>query len=534
MRTIKYVALAGMAALVVSCSDFLEEYSQSSFYAESWEDLNELLVGSGYVQPEVCGTMSQTGSPNFGTFIHYVGDELDENNLAVESRTISYSKPYTFGYYTWQQRSGQNQEYTDFYDDNKEWTKCYYGINVANNILAAVGSVPCATDEEIRGCAKVRAEARFLRAAFYYWLVNVYGQPYNAATADTDLGVPVKTSENVEDRKFDRNTVQEVYDLILSDLEAARADFRIYDTEKNSIYRADSTAVNLLLSRVFLYMGRWQECVDAANRVIDAHPALMQLNGNNSPFSVEGNVENIFSMGGNDLPAQMDYAYQGYRVSAELYGLYGDDDLRKTQWFWHLGHFIGLTKLEPYNVSTNESSSPSAPDYYYYELYVHGWGGKIASVSNVFLLRSAEAYLNKAEAEAYLGHETEAREALNHLRGYRYQTGTAEVTASGEELVGEIRKERRKEFILEGQRWFDLRRYRVCPVYPERISLTHDYTYYVDELSSEIVRRERFVLKEDDPSWTLPIPYEVLEFNTGMQGNGNPFREGTIIDNPTN
>ena len=108
------------------------------------------------------------------------------------------------------------------------------------------------------------------------------------------------------------------------------------------------------------------------------------------------------------------------------------------------------------------------------------------------------------------------------------------MTASGEELVGEIRKERRKEFILEGQRWFDLRRYRVCPVYPERISLTHDYTYYVDELSTEIVRRERFVLKEDDPSWTLPIPYEVLEFNTGMQGNGNPFREGTIIDNPTN
>ena len=38
MRTIKYVALAGMAALVVSCSDFLEEYSQSSFYAESWEE----------------------------------------------------------------------------------------------------------------------------------------------------------------------------------------------------------------------------------------------------------------------------------------------------------------------------------------------------------------------------------------------------------------------------------------------------------------------------------------------------------------
>lgn len=525
MKAIKYMAVAGMAALAASCSDFLEEYSQSSYYAESWEDLDELLVGSGYVQPEVCGLMST--HPNFGSFMHYLADELEENNIS-EKKSYVMGKPYTFGYFTWQQRAGQNQDYTDYYEDNTEWAKAYHGINLANNILAALPSMPRSTDEEIRGCGKVSGETHFLRAYFYFWLVNMYGQPYNAATASTDLGVPVKTSENVEDRKFMRNTVQEAYDLIVSDLQAAREGFRTYDTEKRSIYRADSTAANLLLSRVYLYMGRWQDCMDAADRVLDAHPALMQLNGNSSPFAVSTNVENIFSMGGSDLPAQMQYACQSYRVNTALYNLYGSDDLRRSQWFWHRGYFTGLTKVEQYNVSDVEHYDPSELDYYY-ELYVHGWAGKMTSVSSVFLLRSAEAYLNKAEAAAYLGREAEAREALNHLRAYRYRTGTAEVTASGEELVKEIRTERRKEFVLEGQRWFDLRRYRVCPVCPERVSLTHDYTFYVSDQSIEKVRSRRYVLEAEDPSWTMPIPYSVLEFNTGMPGNGNPVRMGVEI-----
>ena len=532
MKAIRYMAVAGIMSLMASCSDFLEEYSQSSYYAESWEDLDELLVGSVYLQPEGANGMMLTA--NFGSFMVYLADELEENNISASTTVMGNDKPFTFGYYTWQQRSGQNQDYTDFYDDNEEWTACYHGINVVNNILAALPSVPCATDDEIRGCGKVRGEAHFLRALYYFWLVNAYGQPYNAATAATDLGVPVKISENVEDRKFMRNTVQEVYDLIVSDLEAAREGFRTYDTEKRSIYRADSTAANLLLSRVYLYMGRWQECVDAANRVIDAHPFLVQLNNYNGAFAVASNVENIFSMGGSDLPFHTGFGYQGYRVNSELYGLYEDDDLRRSQWYWSYAVFTGCVKNEPY---TRFETPPAPSDAeYFYSYYTNGWKGLVSPVSDVFIFRSAEAYLNKAEAEAYLGNEVEAREALNRLRTCRYRTGSAraEVASSGEALVKSIRTERRKELAFEGHRWFDLRRYRVCPVCPEKISLTHDYTYYVDDLSREMTSCYRFVLAEDDPSWTLPIPYEVLEFNTGMPSNGNPFRRGTQIPLPLN
>lgn len=62
------------------------------------------------------------------------------------------------------------------------------------------------TNEERRGKEKVGGEARFLRAYYYFQLVNLYGKAYDPSTATTDPGVPIKTSAEVEDKKFQRNT----------------------------------------------------------------------------------------------------------------------------------------------------------------------------------------------------------------------------------------------------------------------------------------------------------------------------------------
>ena len=64
---------------------------------------------------------------------------------------------------------------------------------------------------------------------------------------------------------------------------------------------------------------------------------------------------------------------------------------------------------------------------------------------------------------------------------------------------------------------------------PEKISIAHNYTYYEERGSSKPLETRRFLLTEDDPSWTQPIPQEVLDFNTGMEGNGNPWRTYTVV-----
>ena len=72
----------------------------------------------------------------------------------------------------------------------------------------------------------MKAEAYALRAYCYFMLVNLYGQPYNQATAETDLGVPVNDVVGMEDRKFVRESVAEIYRQIESDLKEAITCFK--------------------------------------------------------------------------------------------------------------------------------------------------------------------------------------------------------------------------------------------------------------------------------------------------------------------
>ena len=178
----------------------------------------------------------------------------------------------------------------------------------------------------------------------------------------------------------------------------------------------------------------------------------------------------------------------------------------------------------------NPLPEKTEPLYSWYA-YSEGLRGYIPEVSSIFWMRSAEAYLNLAEAEAYQGNEDAARSALNKLRAARIKKDAAElnITSNGSKLIKDIRLERRKELMLQGHRWFDLRRYRVCSVEPEKISITHDYTIYAERGRAEVKETHRFVLTEDDASWTLPIPNEVLEYNTDMQNNGNQWREYTVV-----
>ncbi len=527
MKITHYIYM-GLAALALNSCNFLDEYSQDQAYVNTWEDLNELLIGGCYVP--VNATAEWQDKSNYGQFIHLLADELDERNVTTTGHKLFDGKYYTFGDYTWQARSGLQETYAgDYFTENQTWTGMYKCINVANNILKSSEGLVQDTPEEVAGYHKVRGEAYFTRAFLYFWLTNAYGQPYNPSTASTELGVPLKTSEEVLDTKYSRNTVQECYDLIVSDLLAAESELTQYGEKQASIYRADSTAAQLLLSRVYLYMQNWPKAEEYARKVIASHPELQNLNSNSERFMQKTNPENIFSMGGTDLPCLVYDAARAYKVSKSLYRSYSDNDLRKKNWYYVYSSFFGCIKLPDCPAYAGQFTTKDK-DYSYYCSYYYA-GTKI-SISSLFWLRSSEAYFNLAEALAYQGKDEESLKTLNMQRAARYVPGSQELskTYTNEELVNEIRTERFKEFSLEGHRWFDLRRYRVCEKYPSKISLTHNYTYYTERNDDVMTETHVFTLTEDDPSWTCPIPQEVIDFNTGMPNNGNVYREYSVID----
>lgn len=519
MKLMKYIwMIVGLSGLV-SCSDFLEERSQDTYYITSYTDLDELLIGDCYLQVNTSTNLAYTTDP--GYFIHYLADEIEEHNNGELYETNRDCKRAIYGYYTWQQRVGQTYNNNGYLTENLTWKEIYRLINVANNIIDCIDDVPQKTEDEKLEVRRVSGEAHFLRAAYYFWLVNLYAKPYTEASAGTDLGIPVKTSSEVNDIIFSRNTVKEVYDQVLSDLNQAEADLSVARNVE-TIYRADITAVHLLMSRVYLYMQNWEMAKKYADKVLEARSELVDLHTWNKSFLTKSSVENIFSMGGAEIPCSMGPYDDSFRVSHDLYNAYDDNDLRKTVFWWKRKEFVGYIKLEVpptiYDTAPNDK-------WYYEDMFWIPSRYMKASVSDRFLFRTAEAYLNKAEAEAYLGNEREAREALNDLYVKRYEGGTG-YDCSGEDLIKAIRKERRLELALEGHRWFDLRRYSVCEKYPESKQIVHEYTYYEDW---EMVERHRFVLEEYDAAYTLPIPQEVIEFNVGMPNNERPVRNHTVV-----
>lgn len=526
MKRKQYILLLACCSLFASCN-FLDEYSQDQAYVTDWKDLDELLIGDVYMK--VGATQRYENYSNLGQFLHLVADEMDERNTGFA--TLFDSKYYTFGVYTWQQRTGLKETYAgDYYTENQTWTEIYRRINVCNNILKSSESLSRRTQAEEQGYQKVRGEAHFLRAFYYFWLANVYGQPYDPATAQEALAVPLKTTETVEDKKFGRNTVREAYDLVIGDLRDAECELTAYGQAQRSIYRVDSVGVQLLLSRVYLYAQQWELAAQYARKVIAQRPALQNLNQNASPWMSQTNEETLFSMGGDDLPCLLTDQSHAYKVSAALYNSLASSDRRKALWFYQRGSFNGLTKRAGRRTSDEELIPADAGYNYYY--YYNGLMGQQSPVSSLFWLRTSEAYLNLAEALLMQGQDAEARNVLNRQRQARYVLGAAPLVRqnTGQALMEEIRQERRIEFCFEGQRWFDLRRYRTNPLYPSRIALVHNYTYYTDRGENTLTHTHQFTLQAEDPSWTLPLPSEVLDFNTGMPGNNNPWREYITID----
>src|SRR5690606_8187723 len=113
------------------------------------------------------------------------------------------------------------------------------------------------------------------------------------------------------------------------------------------------------------------------------------------------------------------------RISAELFNMYDENDLRRTLYF-----------------KTNTDGKPSFRGSYQ--------GGQLFTAT-----ATDEMLLIKAECSARLNKTSDAKNALNLLLQNRYITGTFKAISvtDTDELLDIIIKERRKELLSRGLRW---------------------------------------------------------------------------------
>lgn len=380
----------------------------------------------------------------------YFSDDKDN------SEAVSLAGSLTWQPDIWERANTLEDNYGAVYED----------IMGMNAILAEIDDAT----GSIEAIEMVKAQTLAMRAYHYFMLVNTYGEPYNY-NKDA-LGVVLKLDVPYVEGGMARTSVGKVYGQIVEDLETASALLNKYPKTRGD-YLMNSTSTDILLSRVYLYMEEWDKAVEAASRAI-------------------GSAEGLFDY--NTIDEQLGLLSFTYDISEVecLFGLvaYPTYDVRPTE---------DLLSLFDKNDNRLKFIYVKCPwDFFGREPIV--W------------IRSAEAYLNRAEARVLADAQDleGALEDLNELRRHRIANYTDVNYTDVETLLTEIRNERRKELCFEGHRWFDLRRYGMP-------SITRDFR---TRLSTPLLR---YTLKEKDPFYTLPIPKDIMENNNKLEQNPSAF-----------
>ncbi|NML23639.1 RagB/SusD family nutrient uptake outer membrane protein [Pseudoflavitalea sp. G-6-1-2] len=487
MKAIHILFIAAVLFISPSCKKFLAQYSQNQTFIQSAADLDELLIGSCYPLSGLWPEML------------LLDDDLEQNpTITQTSNLVSYPE---FGIHYWQKDPALNRN-GSLNPGYGSYEIFYKRFSTLNTILFNIPSLREKNEPE-NALQRIAGEAHFLRAYYYFLLVNFYGKPYNISTANTDNGVPLKITPEVQTTPLKRASVKEVYDQITSDL--LDAEKELAGANETGVLRANQAAVQALLCRVYLYREEYEKAVSVADKVLQKHYQLQDLNNwpASSPFLERASAEIIFTSNatGNNMyrvmidPAILLSQYiNNYRVSEDLLGNYSTTDLRPGAFFKQLdeGDFI-----------TKKSGDDNKSD-----------------ACDLAMIRLPELYLNKAEALAASGKNEEAIAAIQELRKKRFKPADlTDLPFSGKQLIDFIRDERRRELCFELHRWFDLRRYAVNSRFPYEKSIRHRAFAFDGSGRYESGYYELKPYSQEPSAWLQPIPSKEIEFNKGAITN---------------
>lgn len=362
------------------------------------------------------------------------------------------------------------------------WSVCYNGINQANLILEAV---PAVNAPGITAADKTSwtAQMQFLRALYYFNLVNVYSYTPGAVVSAQDRGgVPLVTkgiSSSVDALALlpARAPIGDVYALIISDLVAAEAALTFPGLGTSF---ANKAAAQAMLSRVYLYMKdyanakRWADaCIAlAGGRLSNASSYVAQWRAsthNETLFQMifATNAEN------NGVNESLQTSFTTLTAPGNTVVTGGFGDLVPTI---SLMNDLGIT-LNGGNTNANFGLSVTGltrGSDVRAQLYEAGTTGRGASkvectkyigkngfinLDNIPVIRIAEVYLNRAEAMSTPGSPVfNEAAALADLNAIAVNRGLTAFNLAGSALYEEILKQRRLELAFEGHRFFDLKR----------------------------------------------------------------------------
>jgi len=328
------------------------------------------------------------------------------------------------------------------------WNSAYpiiYDANAAIEGLAASNALTSAVKQQLTG------EAKMVRAFFYFYLVNLYGD------------VPLVLNTNYKaNATLARTPKAMVYKQIISDLQDAvstlsttyvGADALTATTERT---RPTKWAAAALLARVYLFYGNLSG--DASNYVNAEQQATSVIN-NSAGYNLVTDLNGVFLANSNEAIWQLQPVIANINTQdAQVFILPETGPSSSTANPVYLSNYL-LNSFENGDlrkVDWVSSIKVSDTTYFYPSKYkIKTVGAPLTEY--LMMLRLGEQFLIRAEARVQQSNLSGAQSDLNAIRA---RAGLANTTANDRQsLLAAILRERRVELFTEwGHRWLDLKR----------------------------------------------------------------------------
>ncbi|MCI0751215.1 MAG: RagB/SusD family nutrient uptake outer membrane protein [Flammeovirgaceae bacterium] len=433
------VLLTPLLLMLASCDQFLEKNPDNRVDLDTVEKAAKLLTNAY--------------SSSAYTFTDWMGDN-------VTYTLGTFKLPEHVQAYQWEDITPDNQDTPTYF-----WTATYDAIAHANEVLAVIDNLP---GEQSRKDA-VRAEALLTRAYGHFMLVNLFARHYNRQTALNDPGIPyVEEPEREFIKKYNRHTVEEVYDKIERDLkEGLRlVDGRYYSNSGK--YHFTRNAALAFASRFYLFRDDPDNCINYSSEMLGDDPDIFMKDLPTILDTYSDTEEFLRLFTSPDDPSNL-LLIRNITNAHVTVGFWPDIDLIDNLYLQNPWSATDLRRSDRYPLFVRGTNGVAVGKYeFLFE--------RSSLTSNVGLnytimpaFRGEEVLLNRAEANVYLGnystaladlqvyinkrYEEKPIVSLSSLRNY-YQTTNNEIA-----VLSFIVDERRKEFIHEGIRWFDIKRF---------------------------------------------------------------------------
>jgi len=408
---------------LLSCKKRLDKKPEGNLSTpETLQDLQQLLDYDNIQGGSAFGYgMNQNATPS--------GSEAAADNYFITQTYFNSVINYPPRNLTYIWRYDPNFLYQD--DD---WQRAYKAVYVANVCLENLPKIERTTANKT-AWDNVKGSALFFKAYYYLQLSWEYAKAYDASTAPTDKGIPLKSSTSIDDPTT-RSSVKQCYDNIIAD---AKESLNYLPTTGLNCERPSKATVYGLLARTFLSMRQYDSAFKYSDLCLQLNSQLMNFNGDpdivapvigsDAPFR-KFNKETIFFSSMNSYHNSV-IQYNAY-VDSALYSSYDANDIRRQIFFNGTG---SLQRFKGSYSQTNDAALFTG-------------------------IAADEMLLTRTECKARLGDRNGALTDLNNLLITRWKNGTfiPFTATTADQALDIILTERRKELIFRGLRWMDIKR----------------------------------------------------------------------------